>query len=160
MFEATRMAALVSRIATPDPDRWLSAPETLHAATEGGARVLGLAGRIGRLAAGFKADIVFLDLRHVRYAPLNDPTTQIVFAESGSAVDGVMIGGRMVVENGRVTTVDVSRLKARAEAAVERLRAATAEARGLADRLEAVVTSHCGGLEARSYHVNRRLAEP
>lgn len=157
MLEATRMAALVSRIAAPDPDRWLSAPEALHAAAEGGARVLGLAGQIGRLARGFKADVVFLDLRHVRYLPLNDPANQVVFAENGSAVDRVMIGGRMVVEGGRVTTVDVSRLEARAAAAAERLRGATAEARALAERLEPVVTSVCGGLAARPYHVERRL---
>lgn len=159
MFEAVRMAALVSRIASPDPDRWLSAPDVLRAATEGSARALGLGGQIGRIAAGYKADIVFLDLRHVRYAPLNDPATQVVFAENGTAVDRVMIGGRMVVEGGRVTTVDVSRLKARAEAAVERLRAETAEARALADRLEPVVTSHCGGLQARAYPVHRRLPD-
>ena len=80
--------------------------------------------RIGRIAPGWKADLVMLDLDHPNWLPLNDPVNQLVHAEDGTAVDGVMIGGRMVVENRRVLTVDLARLRDRAEAARDRLAAA------------------------------------
>ena len=62
-----------------------------------------------------------LDLDHPNWLPLNDPVNQLVHAEDGTAVDSVMIGGRMVVENRRVLTVDLARLRDRAEAARDRL---------------------------------------
>ncbi len=92
MFEAMRLAAMVSRIDSVDPQRWLSAEDALEMATEGGARVLGLEGQIGRIAPGYKADIVFLDLGHPNFVPLNDPTHQLVHTENGGAVDSVMVG--------------------------------------------------------------------
>ena len=52
------MAAFVSRVQGPDPRQWLSAAEAFEAATEGGARALGMG--IDRAdQAGFKADVVF-----------------------------------------------------------------------------------------------------
>ena len=72
-------------------------------------------------------------------ATRGEQSAQIVHTEDGGAVDAVMIGGRMVVEGGRVTTVDAGKLAAMAEAAVARLRGANESTRGLAQRLEPVV---------------------
>jgi cytosine/adenosine deaminase-related metal-dependent hydrolase len=52
-------------------------------ATEGSARVLGMGDFIGKIAKGYKADLVLLDLDHVNFVPLNNATNQIVFTESG-----------------------------------------------------------------------------
>ena len=60
MFEAMRLACYLSRATSPDPARWLTAEETLRMATQGGARALGFAGRLGRIESGYKADIVLL----------------------------------------------------------------------------------------------------
>ena len=46
----------------PDTDRWLTTEEVLEAATAGSARALGFGDKLGRIAKGYKADIVFLDL--------------------------------------------------------------------------------------------------
>jgi guanine deaminase len=89
---------------------------------------------------------VFLDTRHPNYLPINDAVNQIVHAEDATAVRSVMIDGRMVVDEGRVTTVDVARLAAQADEAVERLRASRAPARALADTLAPVVAQICGAL--------------
>src|SRR6266567_1698190 len=43
--------------------------------------------------------------------PFNNPVNQLVHTEDGNAVHSVMIGGRMVVENRRVLTVDLARLR-------------------------------------------------
>jgi guanine deaminase len=142
MFECTRLAAYLSRVRTPDYTRWLSVDEAFTMATAGSARVLGLPG-IGRLAAGARADVVFLDLADPNYVPLNDVLLQLVNGEGGAAVDSVMIDGRLVLDHGRLLTVDEARVRAQAEAAIARLRAANAEAMAAARALEGFVGSFC-----------------
>jgi guanine deaminase len=154
MYEAMRLASFVSKVQGPDWRRWLTTREAALAATEGSARVLGF-DHVGRIAPGWKADLVMLDLDHPNWLPLNNPVNQLVHAEDGTAVDSVMIGGRMVVENRRVLTVDLARLRERAEAARDRLAALNADNRRLYEALEPVVGSYCPGLAAAPYHVHR-----
>jgi guanine deaminase len=155
MYEAMRLASFVSKVQGPEWRRWLSTREAALAATEGSARVLGLGDRIGRIAPGWKADLVLLDLDHPNWVPLNDPVNQLVHCEDGNAVDSVMIGGRMVVENRRPVGIDLAGLGARADAARERLAALNADNRRLYDALEPVVGSYCPGLARMPYHVHR-----
>src|SRR5712692_10853913 len=124
MYEAMRLASFVSKVQGPDWQRWLTTREAALAATEGSARVLGLGDRIERIAPGYKADLVLLDLDHPNWMPFNDPVNQLVHCEDGTAVDSVIIGGRMVVENHKLLTVDLDRLRQRAAAAHDRLAAA------------------------------------
>ncbi|MGC2200813.1 MAG: amidohydrolase family protein [Stellaceae bacterium] len=160
MYEAMRLASFVSKVQGPDWRRWLSTREAALAATEGSARALGFDGRIGRLAPGYKADIVMLDLDHPNWLPLNDPVNQLVHTEDGTAVASVMIGGRLVVDNRRLLTVDLERLRDRVAEARERLSAANADYRRLYDSLEPVVGSYCPGLARTPYHVSRYGAQP
>ena len=102
MYESMRLASMVSKTQGPDTDRWLTTGEVLAAATEGSARALGFGDRLGRIAPGYKADIVFLDLHNVNWMPFNNAVNQLVHTEDGAAVHSVMVGGRMVVENRRV----------------------------------------------------------
>jgi guanine deaminase len=146
MFEAMRYAAFVSRIRGLPPQGWISTAETFGMATEGSARVLGMQNFIGRIAKGYKADLVLLDLDNVNFIPLNDATNQIVFTEDGTAVDKVLIGGRLVVADGRAIGIDHAALAAKAQAAVERLAALNADARRFADRIEPMVSNFCRGL--------------
>jgi guanine deaminase len=155
MYEAMRLASFVSKVQGPDWERWLSTREAALAATEGSARALGFGDKIGRIAPGWKADLVMLDLDHPNWLPLNDPVNQLVHCEDGTAVDSVMIGGRMVVENRRLLTVDLARLRSRAEAARDRLAALNADNRLLYQALEPVVGSYCPGLARQPYHVHR-----
>src|SRR5262249_4626179 len=135
MYEAMRLASFVSKVRGPDWQRWLSTREAALAATEGGARSLGFGNRIGRLAPGYKADSAMLVLAHPNWLPLTDPVNQFVHPEDGTAVAGVMIGGRLVVENRRVLTVDLDRLRDRVAAARERLAAVNADNRRLYEAL-------------------------
>lgn len=155
MYEAMRLASFVSKVQGPDWRRWLTTREAALAATEGSARALGFGDKLGRIAPGCKADIVMLDLDHPNWLPLNDPVNQLVHAEDGSAVDKVMIAGRLVVDGRRLLSVDLARLAARADAARERLAAANLDNRRLYEALEPVVGSHCPGLARAPYHIDR-----
>jgi 5-methylthioadenosine/S-adenosylhomocysteine deaminase len=144
-FEAMRLACYLSRAQANPPERWVSAREAFYAATEGGAKALGF-DKLGRIEKGWKADLVLLDLSALHYIPLNDLLNQIVFAEDGTGVESVMIGGRWVMRERKLLTVDVQALKAKAEEAVVRLRAANAEAKALGEKLQPYVGHFCAGL--------------
>ena len=96
-------------LSTSDPlraDEWMTAREALEIATRGGAAVLGRSD-IGVLAPGMCADFFSIDLNTVDYAgALNDPVAATVFCAPQKARYTV-IDGRVVVESGRVTTVDM-----------------------------------------------------
>lgn len=143
MFEATRLASYLSRIISIAPTDWLRADEALEMATVGSAAILGMDDSIGQIAPGYRADILFLDLGHVNYVPLNDIVLQIVNGESGAAIDKVMIDGRMILEHNRMLTVDESKVRADVERAVERLRDVNAQAAAFARSVERYVGSFC-----------------
>ena len=132
--------------------------EVYRAATLGSARALGFRD-IGAIAPGMKADIVFLDLSAITWVPHNWSVNQIVHAEDGTSVRHVMVGGRFVVRDGRLLTLDVAKLAAEAEAARERLEALNAEWKDLYERLEPVVASFCPAFAARPYHLRRYLCD-
>jgi 5-methylthioadenosine/S-adenosylhomocysteine deaminase len=160
MYEAMRLASMVSKVQGPDWQRWVTTREVLEAATAGSARALGFGDQIGRLAPGYKADVVFLDLENINWIPLNDPINALVHTEDGAAVHSVMVGGKMVVENRRLVNVDLSKLARDAENARERLEKLNAENKNLYQRLEPIVGSYCPGLAKSPLHINRFGAWP
>ena len=155
MYENMRLASMVSKVQGPDWQQWVSTDEVLHAATVGSARALGLGERIGRIEPGYKADIVFLDLEHVNWIPCNDPINQLVHTEDGTAVHSVMIGGRMIVENRRLLTIDMASLARRVEAVRARLEKHNRAGQSLYYKLEKVVGTFCPGLAKQSLHIDR-----
>jgi len=155
MYESMRLASMVSKTQGPDTDRWLTTGEVLAAATEGSARALGFGEKLGRVASGYKADIVFLDLHNVNWLPFNNAVNQLVHTEDGAAVHSVMVGGRMVVEDRRVVGVDMAALARRIEETRARLEGATLPNKQLFERVEHVVNSFCPGLAKMPYHVDR-----
>lgn len=158
MFEALRLAATLSRLCDADRARWLSCDEAFEAATVGSAGALGFP-RLGRLEPGWHADIVFLDLGHITYVPLRRPVLQMVFAESGAAVRSVMVAGRMVLEEGRMLTVDETRLRAEAEEAAARLDGLNEAAIRASDTLADLVGCFCLGQAHRASGIVRTLWE-
>jgi guanine deaminase len=157
MFEATRLAAYLSHVSTPDYRKWLTSEEALTMATTGSATVLGMQDRIGRLQAGYEADIVFLDLTDIGYVPLNDVLLQLVNGESGAAVASVMIGGRLVLDGGRLLTVDEARVRANAGRAMARLTEANAASLAFARTLQAAVGEFSVARGCEAWPVERLL---
>ena len=111
------------------------------------------------IASGKKADIVFLDLGSINWIPHNWSVNQVVHAEDGNGVRHVMIGGRFVVRDRRLLTLDLAKLAVEAEAARDRLEGLNAEFKELYDRLEPVVASFCPAFAARPYHIRQYLCD-
>jgi len=157
MYEAMRIASLASKVRGPDWERWITTKEVLEAATTGSARALGFE-KLGRLAPGYKADIVFLDLGNVNWIPLNDAVNALVHTEDGSAVHSVMVGGRMVLENRRLVNVDLAKLARDAESARERLERLNRDNKALYEKLEPIVGTFCPALARQPLAINRYAA--
>jgi 5-methylthioadenosine/S-adenosylhomocysteine deaminase len=144
MFEAMRFAALVGNVRFAyEPDKWLSASEVFEMATISGAKVLGLDGQIGKIEVGRKADIVLLNSRSSFLRPTNNVRNALVYAETAADVQKVFVGGRLVVADGRVLTIDEEDIYLRAQVAIERLISQNEGLFAVADRLTPFIRSAC-----------------
>ncbi|MFP6559157.1 8-oxoguanine deaminase [Paraburkholderia sp. B3] len=104
MMAEARQAMLLARVGF-GPDA-MTAREALEIATLGGAQVLGR-DDIGALAPGMAADFVAFDLRQPQFAgALHDPVAALVFC-APSQVALSVIGGRVVVKEGMLQTVEL-----------------------------------------------------
>jgi guanine deaminase len=157
MFEATRLASYLSRIDGFATDEWLSAGEAFHLATEGSAAVLGF-DKIGRLATGYEADIVFLRLDSPHFVPLRSPLIQMVFGENGASVHTVMIGGRIVFHDGRLLTLDENALRRDAEEAASRLDRSNAAIYASAATVARLVGTFCAAQGCTGHAMPRKLS--
>jgi 5-methylthioadenosine/S-adenosylhomocysteine deaminase len=75
--------------------------------TRNAARALGLAGRLGELTPGAVADIAVFDISAARYGGALNPPVNLILCGGGSDVRSVLVDGEIVVENGRLLTMDV-----------------------------------------------------
>jgi 5-methylthioadenosine/S-adenosylhomocysteine deaminase len=157
MFEATRLASYLSRIDGFAAEQWLSAGEAFHLATEGSAKVLGFE-KIGRLAPGYEADIVFLKLDSPHFVPLRSPLIQTVFGENGASVHTVMIGGRIVFHDGLLLTLDENVLRREAEEAASRLDRSNAETYASAAAVARLVGAFCAAQGCTGHAMPRKLS--
>lgn len=112
LWFVAKTAALLHTLSTPEYRDWPQPDEVLHAATRGGARALRRAADLGQLVPGAAADLILLDLDTVAYTPLNDLKRQLVHCEDGGSVRCTVVDGRVVFEQGHVTTVDERALRA------------------------------------------------
>ena len=108
------LAALVPKDAHLDPA--VMPPErVLEMATLHGARALGLEDEIGSLEPGKRADLVLFDLDLPEWRPLLDPVNTLVYSASGASVRTVLVDGRVLLDDRRVTMIDERQVLARVE---------------------------------------------
>jgi len=96
-----RTAALLAKAVARDAEA-LPAHAALRAATLGGARALGLAGRIGSIEPGKRADLTAIALRAPELAPCYDPVSQLVYAAGREHVTHVWVDGALQVRDGEL----------------------------------------------------------
>jgi 5-methylthioadenosine/S-adenosylhomocysteine deaminase len=106
MFETMRLAVMIHRVAENNYEKWLQPEHVFQMATIGGAKVLGDEGKRGKIKKGFSADLVFINKNSTVFSGLHDLISQLVFYESGSDINSVMIDGHWVLKDGKIVTFD------------------------------------------------------
>src|SRR5512147_110347 len=128
LLAEVRNAMLVSRVKegltgyslSNDPNRKLmTAREALYLGTRGGAAVLGRKD-IGSLESGKCADFFAVDLDRIGFTGMHDPVAALVFGQSVN-VDHTVVGGKFVVKDGLLVTVDECELIEKHNKAAKRL---------------------------------------
>jgi cytosine/adenosine deaminase-related metal-dependent hydrolase len=114
-------AACLLQNATRRSASALTAHAALELATVNGAKAVGRPD-LGSLEAGKRADIVLLDLRAPALVPVHDLVSNLVFCGGGSRVHTVFVGGRKVLDAGRVVGVDEAALAREAQRRAEAIR--------------------------------------
>jgi 5-methylthioadenosine/S-adenosylhomocysteine deaminase len=125
LFEEMKFASLLQKLTTLDPttgDPW----DVLDMATLSGARALNLDSTTGSLEPGKRADVITVDLRRLHTTPVLhgedfNVAAHLVFSSSGADVDHVWVDGRLLVEGGKVLSVDVDDVRRQGQAAAEEL---------------------------------------
>lgn len=140
IFAAMKASAIVPRVAGLPHDAWITAPEALRMATENGAVALNDA-TIGTIAVGMAADLVLVSRESTYLTPLNNPAEQLVHAETGSDVIMVLVGGEVVVRDGRLTLVDEDAFLSEARDAMRSIAMRNAGERELGYRLSGTLAS-------------------
>lgn len=120
LFEEMRCASLLAKLISNDPEA-LGAPTVLRMATSDGARLLGMDDKIGSLVPGKLADVIVVDLDRPHLTPVYDPLSHLVYSARGSDVRHVLVNGRLVVDHGRIMSIDERQLKHEVRAKAEEI---------------------------------------
>jgi 5-methylthioadenosine/S-adenosylhomocysteine deaminase len=105
LMEEIDLAAKLAKISKLNPLA-LNAKAVVEMATIDGARALHMDKEIGSLEAGKKADLVLISLREPNAVPMYDVYAQIAYSLKASDVDTVVIGGRVVMRDRKLLSVD------------------------------------------------------
>lgn len=109
-----RTAALLAKGASGDPCA-LPATQALELVTISAARALGLDREIGSIEVGKQADLCAIDLAQPETQPLHSVVSQVVYAASSRQVSDVWVAGRRLLDEGRLTSIDLGEVLALAE---------------------------------------------
>jgi 5-methylthioadenosine/S-adenosylhomocysteine deaminase len=114
MFEEMKTSSLLAKLTKLDAAA-LDAWSVMRMATQGGARALGLGAEIGSIEVGKQADLIAVRTDTPRMTPLlggaeGNLHHNLVHAVRGGDVDLTMVGGQIVVEDGRLLTADLRTL--------------------------------------------------
>jgi len=149
-FEELRLACYLQRQPNSFVDHRLDSLTVLRGATEIGAEAAGFGGVVGRLEVGMEADLLCVSRKRIffpesRYRAA-DPLDVLLDRANASDIDFVMVGGRIVVEDGKTALVDEAAVRGRIEELTDELYRPTSEAsrrRELAELMTPEIESLC-----------------
>lgn len=113
MFAEMKAACLLQNAVQKSASA-MTAEKALEMATLGGARAMNRDQELGSIEVGKLADLVLVDMNRMHTAPVHDVVSNLVFSANASNVHTVFVGGRKVVEEGKVLGVDETDLIRRA----------------------------------------------
>ena len=106
VLELARLTALLHKVWKQDPADWPTAEQALRMATAGGSRSLNHRDGEGDLQPGAPADLVMVDATSATFQPFHDFDRQLVYGAHAGDLRAVVVAGRVVARDGRVTTVN------------------------------------------------------
>ena len=109
MFQEMNAAALAYKGANRQA-RCIGAADVLKMATLNGAKAIGREGELGEIREGALADLVLLRLNEPQFIPANNLVSGLVYSAKGSEVDTVLVDGRVLLQDGKLTTIDENRV--------------------------------------------------
>lgn len=115
LFQAIYLAALVGKMAANDASA-VNAMTALKMATIYGAKALGLENEIGSLRTGKSADLIAVDMNRLNAQPLYHPISQMVYAANSAQVSDVWVRGRALLKQGKLTTLNETKVLDKVEA--------------------------------------------
>lgn len=113
VLDEMRACALLQKVARTDGQA-IAAEDVFAMGTRGGARVLDLP--VGDLAPGLRCDLVAVDLDDPSLWPEGPLAKNLVYALSSRAIVHVVVDGRLVVDDRRLTQVSLADIRARVHA--------------------------------------------
>ncbi|OBZ16983.1 MULTISPECIES: amidohydrolase family protein [Bacillales] len=102
VFEEMRMCAMLQKVTRLD-GTCITAGQVYEMGTKRAGDILRLP--IGVLEQGAYADFVALDVHDMSLAPKNELFANMVYAMQPGAISYVVVGGKVIVDNGKLTTV-------------------------------------------------------
>jgi 5-methylthioadenosine/S-adenosylhomocysteine deaminase len=113
MFEEMNLAAKQQKLARMDA-KALSALQVVEMATITGAKAIHLERQIGSLEPGKKADLIVVDTTAPHATPMYNVYSAIVYSLKAADVRTTVIGGKAVMEDRQMTTLDEPGILAKA----------------------------------------------
>jgi len=105
LMEEIDLAAKLAKISKMDPLA-LNAKSVVEMATIDGARAIHMDKEIGSIEPGKKADLILISLNEPNAVPMYDIYAQIAYSLKGSDVQTVVIGGKVVMRDRKLLTID------------------------------------------------------
>ena len=112
LFTEMDTAAKLHKVWTMDPTV-LDALSIIKMATIEGAKALGIAHITGSIEIGKRADFILVNTNKPHLTPMYNPYSHIVYAVVGNDVSHVVIDGELVMENRRLTKINMNELNGR-----------------------------------------------
>jgi 5-methylthioadenosine/S-adenosylhomocysteine deaminase len=105
MIRVMYLAAVLPKDYRNDPG--ISYAETaIEMATINGAKALGMEKEIGSLEPGKRADVIVLSMWRPEWVPNYSEVQNLVYSADGRSVETVYVNGKLVMDGGKVLTVD------------------------------------------------------
>jgi 5-methylthioadenosine/S-adenosylhomocysteine deaminase len=120
MFEVMKITAILHKGVNRNPTL-TSAEQVFEMATIKGAEALSWSNEIGSIEIGKKADLAIIDIKKPHLCPVYNEISHLVYAAKASDVETVVINGKIVMENRKLTTVNVEKVMSMAEKAKSHL---------------------------------------
>ncbi|NHJ03423.1 MAG: amidohydrolase [Candidatus Heimdallarchaeota archaeon] len=108
MIEELRLSCFIHKGVNRNPEI-LSAKEAVKMATNNGAKALGLQDDVGSLEKGKKADIIIIDKKTPNVYPPHNPYSMIAYAMNDANVNTTIINGKIIMQERKFSTIDVSK---------------------------------------------------